>query len=132
MRGKEVNFDELYDVRAFRVVVDELKDCYTVLGIVHNTWCRFRKSLMTIFRGLSPMAISPTHSHVVVEDGRPLEVQNTYAEMHQFAEFGVAAHWRYKKRAASNFAAQEYDEKIAWLRQLLAWKSEVTDAVVEK
>lgn len=131
MRGKDVNFDELYDVRAFRVVVDELKDCYTVLGIVHNTWVPIPKEFDDYISRPKPNGYKSLHTVVVVEDGRPLEVQIRTREMHQFAEFGVAAHWRYKEAGGSNFAAQEYDEKIAWLRQLLAWKSEVTDAVVE-
>jgi GTP pyrophosphokinase len=70
------------------------------------------------------------HTVVQAEDGRALEVQIRTHEMHRFAEYGVAAHWRYKEAGGSNFAAQKYDEKIAWLRQLLAWKTEVADAVV--
>jgi GTP pyrophosphokinase len=68
---------------------------------------------------------------VLADDDRALEVQIRTNEMHHFAEYGVAAHWRYKEAGGSNFSAQKYDEKIAWLRQLLAWKSEVVDAVVE-
>ena len=67
---------------------------------------------------------------MVAEDGRAMEVQIRTHEMHRFAEFGVAAHWRYKERHDSSVATgQQYDEKIAWLRQLLAWKADVTDAV---
>ena len=65
------------------------------------------------------------HTVVIADDGRPLEVQIRTQEMHDFAEYGVAAHWGYKEEGGSNVAAQKYDEKIAWLRQLLAWKSEV-------
>jgi GTP pyrophosphokinase len=72
------------------------------------------------------------HTVVMAEDGRALEVQIRTHEMHHFAEYGVAAHWRYKESGGSNFSAQKYDEKIAWLRQLLAWKNEVTDAVVDQ
>ncbi|MGH8809632.1 MAG: RelA/SpoT family protein, partial [Noviherbaspirillum sp.] len=70
------------------------------------------------------------HTVVIADDGRALEVQIRTHEMHRFAEYGVAAHWRYKESGGSGFAAQKYDEKIAWLRQLLAWKSEIADAVV--
>jgi len=131
MKGKSVNFDELYDVRAFRVVVEDIKDCYTVLGLVHNVWAPIPKEFDDYISRPKSNGYKSLHTVVVVEDGRPLEVQIRTKEMHQFAEYGVAAHWRYKESGGSNFTAQEYDEKIAWLRQLLAWKSEVADAVVE-
>ena len=131
MKGKAVHFDELYDVRAFRVIVDDIKDCYTVLGIVHNAWVPIPKEFDDYISRPKPNGYKSLHTVVVVEDGRPLEVQIRTREMHQFAEYGVAAHWRYKESGGSNFTAQEYDEKIAWLRQLLAWKTDVTDAVVE-
>lgn len=131
MKGKSVDFDELYDVRAFRVIVDDIKDCYTVLGIVHNAWVPIPEEFDDYISRPKPNGYKSLHTVVVVEDGRPLEVQIRTREMHQFAEYGVAAHWRYKESGGSNFSAQEYDEKIAWLRQLLAWKTDVTDAVVE-
>lgn len=130
MRGKDVGFDELYDVRAFRVVVDDIKDCYTVLGIVHNAWVPIPKEFDDYISRPKPNGYKSLHTVVMAEDGRPVEVQIRTREMHQFAEYGVAAHWRYKEAGGSNFSAQEYDEKIAWLRQLLAWKTDVADAVV--
>ncbi|MDY7538405.1 bifunctional (p)ppGpp synthetase/guanosine-3',5'-bis(diphosphate) 3'-pyrophosphohydrolase [Undibacterium sp. RTI2.1] len=130
MKGKDVNFDELYDVRAFRVVVDDVKDCYTVLGLVHNAWTPLPNEFDDYISRPKQNGYQSLHTVVVVEDGRPLEVQIRTRAMHQFAEYGVAAHWRYKESGGSNFSAQEYDEKIAWLRQLLAWKSEVADVVV--
>ncbi|MBC3919808.1 bifunctional (p)ppGpp synthetase/guanosine-3',5'-bis(diphosphate) 3'-pyrophosphohydrolase [Undibacterium sp. CY18W] len=132
MKGKSVDFDELYDVRAFRVIVDDIKDCYTVLGIVHNAWTPIPKEFDDYISRPKPNGYKSLHTVVVVEDGRPLEVQIRTREMHQFAEYGVAAHWRYKESGGSNFSAQEYDEKIAWLRQLLAWKTDVADVVVEQ
>lgn len=132
MKGKDVNFDELYDVRAFRVVVEDLKDCYTVLGIVHNAWAPIPKEFDDYISRPKPNGYKSLHTVVIVEDGRPLEVQIRTREMHQFAEYGVAAHWRYKEAGGSNFSAQEYDGKIAWLRQLLAWKNDVTDVVVSQ
>ncbi|MFZ6847103.1 RelA/SpoT family protein [Undibacterium sp. RuRC25W] len=131
MKGKSVHFDELYDVRAFRVIVDDIKDCYTVLGIVHNAWAPLPKEFDDYISRPKSNGYKSLHTVVVVEDGRPLEVQIRTREMHQFAEYGVAAHWRYKESGGSNFTAQEYDEKIAWLRQLLAWKTDIADAVVE-
>ncbi|MBB3211116.1 GTP pyrophosphokinase [Herbaspirillum sp. Sphag1AN] len=132
MRGKDLEFSELYDVRAFRVIVDDVKQCYTVLGIIHNIWVPIPKEFDDYISRPKPNGYQSLHTVVVAEDGRPLEVQIRTREMHRFAEYGVAAHWRYKESGSSNFAAQKYDEKIAWLRQLLAWKSEVADAVVEQ
>ncbi|MDQ9170173.1 bifunctional (p)ppGpp synthetase/guanosine-3',5'-bis(diphosphate) 3'-pyrophosphohydrolase [Oxalobacteraceae bacterium R-40] len=131
MRGKSLDFSELYDVRAFRVIVDDIKTCYTVLGIVHNIWAPIPKEFDDYISRPKPNGYRSLHTVVVAEDGRALEVQIRTAEMHRFAEYGVAAHWRYKEAGGSQgSSAQKYDEKIAWLRQLLAWKSEVVDTVV--
>ncbi|MFZ6820250.1 RelA/SpoT family protein [Undibacterium sp. Ji22W] len=132
MKGKRVDFDELYDVRAFRVIVDDIKDCYTVLGILNNLWTPIPKEFDDYISRPKPNGYKSLHTVVIVDDGRPLEVQIRTKEMHQFSEFGVAAHWRYKEAGGSNFSAHEYDEKIAWLRQLLAWKNEVSDVVVDQ
>ncbi|WP_211461740.1 RelA/SpoT family protein [Collimonas silvisoli] len=131
MQGKELDFSELYDVRAFRVIVDDVKTCYTVLGIVHNIWVPIPKEFDDYISRPKQNGYQSLHTVVLADDDRALEVQIRTNEMHHFAEYGVAAHWRYKEAGGSNFSAQKYDEKIAWLRQLLAWKSEVVDAVVE-
>ncbi|CAN7288699.1 bifunctional (p)ppGpp synthetase/guanosine-3',5'-bis(diphosphate) 3'-pyrophosphohydrolase [Pseudoduganella sp. LjRoot289] len=130
MRGKELDFTELYDVRAFRVIVADVKTCYTVLGVVHNIWTPIPKEFDDYISRPKPNGYRSLHTVVTADDGRPLEVQIRTQEMHNFAEYGVAAHWRYKEEGGSNFQGQKYDEKIAWLRQLLAWKSDVADAVV--
>jgi GTP pyrophosphokinase len=129
MRGKELDFSELYDVRAFRVIVADVKTCYTVLGLVHHMWTPIPKEFDDYISRPKPNGYQSLHTVVTAEDGRPLEVQIRTQEMHGFAEYGVAAHWRYKEEGGSNFKSQQYDEKIAWLRQLLAWKSDVADAV---
>lgn len=130
MRGKSLDFSELYDVRAFRVIVDDVKTCYAVLGLVHNIWTPIPEEFDDYISRPKSNGYQSLHTVVVAEDGRALEVQVRTQEMHRFAEYGVAAHWRYKESGGSNFSAQKYDEKIAWLRQLLAWKSEVADVVV--
>jgi GTP pyrophosphokinase len=129
MRGKELDFSELYDVRAFRVIVADVKTCYTVLGLVHHMWTPIPKEFDDYISRPKPNGYQSLHTVVTAEDGRPLEVQIRTQEMHGFAEYGVAAHWRYKEEGGSNFKSQQYDEKIAWLRQLLAWKGEVADAM---
>jgi GTP pyrophosphokinase len=129
MRGKDLDFTELYDVRAFRVIVADVKTCYSVLGLVHNIWTPIPKEFDDYISRPKANGYQSLHTVVNADDGRPLEVQIRTQEMHGFAEYGVAAHWRYKEEGGSNFKSQQYDEKIAWLRQLLAWKSDVADAV---
>jgi GTP pyrophosphokinase len=130
MRGKELDFSELYDVRAFRVIVADDKTCYTVLGVVHNIWTPIPTEFDDYISRPKPNGYQSLHTVVTADDGRPLEVQVRTQEMHNFAEYGIAAHWRYKEEGGSNFKGQKYDEKIAWLRQLLAWKTDVAGAVV--
>jgi GTP pyrophosphokinase len=132
MHGKSLDFSELYDVRAFRVIVDDVKMCYTVLGIVHDIWVPIPEEFDDYISRPKSNGYQSLHTVVTAEDGRPLEVQIRTREMHRFAEYGVAAHWRYKEGSAGQSVEQKYDEKIAWLRQLLAWKSEVVDAVVSQ
>jgi GTP pyrophosphokinase len=130
MRGKDLDFSELYDVRAFRVIVADDKTCYAVLGLVHNIWTPIPNEFDDYISRPKPNGYQSLHTVVRADDGRPLEVQIRTQEMHNFAEYGIAAHWRYKEEGGSNFKGQKYDEKIAWLRQLLAWKTDVADAVV--
>ncbi len=130
MRGKAIDFSALNDVRAFRVIVDDVKTCYAVLGIVHDNWAPIPEEFDDYIARPKPNGYQSLHTVVMADDERPLEIQIRTQEMHYFAEYGVAAHWRYKESGGSNFAAQKYDEKIAWLRQLLAWKSDVADSVV--
>lgn len=132
LRGKEIEFSGLYDVRAFRVIVEDVKTCYTVLGIVHNIWPLIPEEFDDYISRPKPNGYQSLHTIVIAEDSRPLEVQIRTNDMHEFAEYGVAAHWRYKEAGNSNFSGQKYDEKIVWLRQLLSWKSEVFDTVVRK
>lgn len=127
MRKKGVEFAEVYDVRALRVIVDEIKDCYTVLGIVHNLWQPIPKEFDDYISHPKGNQYRSLHTAVHCPDGRSLEVQIRTREMHRHAELGVAAHWRYKEGSKRN-AEGNYDEKIAWLRQLLTWKDEVSDS----
>jgi GTP pyrophosphokinase len=132
MRGKELDFADLYDVRAFRVIVPDVKDCYTVLGIVHNLWQPVPKEFDDYISRPKSNGYKSLHTVVIGDDGRAFEVQIRTQEMHRYAEYGIAAHWRYKEAGARAYGGQfgadeKYDEKIAWLRQLLAWKADVAD-----
>ncbi len=127
MRKKGVEFSEVYDVRALRVIVDEVRDCYTCLGIVHNIWSPISKEFDDYISNPKGNNYRSLHTAVRCPDGRSLEVQIRTREMHKHAELGVAAHWRYKEGGRSS-SDGNYEEKIAWLRQLLTWKDEVADS----
>ncbi len=131
MRGKGLDFSELYDVRALRVLVDSVKDCYTALGVVHNLWTPIPKEFDDYISRPKGNDYRSLHTAVVGPDARALEVQIRTHDMHRHAELGVAAHWRYKEAGAGRAAAKPdpFDEKIAWLRQVLAWRDDVAESV---
>ncbi len=128
MRAKKVDFAEVYDVRALRVIVAEMKDCYTALGVVHQIWTPIPKEFDDYISHPKGNNYRSLHTAVYAADGRSLEVQIRTREMHQHAELGVAAHWRYKEAGAGAKAEGAYDDKIAWLRQLLSWRDEIADS----
>jgi len=125
MRKKRLDFSQVFDIRALRVLVPEVKDCYTVLGIVHQMWQPIAKEFDDYITKPKGNNYQSLHTAVLAGDGRALEVQIRTFDMHKHAELGVAAHWRYKEGAKQG---GDYDEKIALLRNLLSWREEVTDA----
>jgi GTP pyrophosphokinase len=126
MRSKAVDFSELYDVRGLRVIVPTVKDCYAVLGAVHNLWQPIAREFDDYISRPKGNLYQSLHTAVVGPAGRTLEVQIRTEEMHRQAEFGVAAHWRYKEAGKSVKAGDQFEQKIAWLRELLAWRDEVS------
>jgi len=128
MRAKNLDFNEVYDVRALRVIVPTVRDCYTALGLVHALWQPIHGEFDDYISHPKGNYYRSLHTAVLADDGRALEVQIRTPEMHHHAELGVAAHWRYKEAGAPVRAESDYDEKIAWLRQLLSWRDEITDS----
>src|SRR2546423_813976 len=129
MRAKSLDFSQIHDVSGLRVLVDEAKDCYTVLGVVHNLWAPIPREFDDYISRPKANLYRSLHTAVIGPQGKALEVQIRTREMHRDAELGVAAHWRYKegaKRATGK--GDPFDEKIAWLRQMLAWRDEIVDA----
>jgi GTP pyrophosphokinase len=124
MKKKAVEFSEVYDVRALRVIVDDVRDCYTVLGIVHDLWTPIPKEFDDYISNPKGNNYRSLHTAVQCPDGRSLEVQIRTWEMHKHSELGVAAHWRYKE-GSKHSPDDDYNDKIASLRQLLSWKDEV-------
>ena len=125
MKRKGVNFDQIYDVQAVRVIVDEIADCYAALGIVHTLWRPIPGEFDDYIATPKDNLYRSLHTAVIGPDGKTIEIQIRTPEMHQDAELGVAAHWRYKEGARSNAS---FDRKVAWLRQLMEWKDDVADA----
>jgi len=125
MHRKGVSFAQIYDVRAIRIVVDRVQDCYAALGTVHSLWRPIPGEFDDYIATPKDNMYQSLHTAVVTEEGRTLEVQLRTHEMHQHAEYGIAAHWRYKEHTKRD---PTFDAKIAWLRSLMEWRQEVTDA----
>jgi guanosine-3',5'-bis(diphosphate) 3'-pyrophosphohydrolase len=124
MSQKGKDFNEIYDLIALRIIVDSVKDCYAALGTVHSMW----KPLPGRFKDYVAMPkfnmYQSLHTTVIGPAGRPLELQIRTEEMHRTAEYGIAAHWRYKEGGRGD---ETFDERLAWLRQMLEWQTELKD-----
>ncbi|MBX5441246.1 MAG: bifunctional (p)ppGpp synthetase/guanosine-3',5'-bis(diphosphate) 3'-pyrophosphohydrolase [Solirubrobacteraceae bacterium] len=124
-KGRE--FNEIYDLTAMRVIVESVKDCYGAVGVIHSLW----KPLPGRFKDFIAMPkfnmYQSLHTTVIGPEGRPLEIQIRTREMHDMAEFGVAAHWIYKEGRDGGPAAAKGEEKLKWLRSMLDWQQELSD-----
>jgi len=126
-KGRE--FNEIYDLTAMRVIVDSVKDCYGTVGVIHSLW----KPLPGRFKDFIAMPkfnmYQSLHTTVIGPEGRPLEIQLRTHEMHEMAEFGIAAHWRYKQRPGSPATGEPPvgDAKLKWLRSMLDWQKDLSD-----
>jgi GTP pyrophosphokinase len=127
MQSKNLPFEKLYDVRAVRVLVDSVADCYKVLSLVHDRWAPVAGEFDDYIAQPKANNYQSLHTAVVGPGGKTLEVQIRTHAMHVASEHGVAAHWRYKEagKGARTQADKRHEEKIAWLRQVLEWKSEL-------
>ena len=125
MQRKAAAFGEIYDVYAIRLLVDEVRDCYAALGVVHSLWRPIPGQFDDYIAVPKPNGYQSLHTAVIALDGKPLEIQIRTHAMHAVSEVGIAAHWRYKEGSR---AERDYDAKLAWLRQLMDWQREVSDA----
>jgi len=125
MQHKARHYEQIYDVRAVRVLVGSIRDCYAALGVVHTLWQHIPGEFDDYIATPKENHYRSIHTAVIGPQGKTVEVQIRTHEMHQQSELGVAAHWRYKEGARTDSG---YDAKIAWLRSLLEWKDEVASA----
>jgi GTP diphosphokinase / guanosine-3',5'-bis(diphosphate) 3'-diphosphatase len=125
MQRKGAEFGEIYDVHAVRVLVEDVRDCYAALGVVHSIWRPIPGQFDDYIAMPKNNMYQSLHTAVIALDGKPLEVQIRTHAMHRISEVGIAAHWRYKEGSKSD---RDYDAKLAWVRQLMDWQRDVVDA----
>ena len=125
MQNKTI--DELYDLFAVRVIVDTVSDCYAVLGMVHELFKPMPGRFKDYIAMPKPNMYQSLHSTLIGPNGTPFEIQIRTWEMHQIAENGIAAHWKYKESGGSKKGVMAEEEKMSWLRQILEWQKDMSD-----
>ena len=124
MYHKNRSFEQIYDLIAVRIIVENIKDCYGALGIVHTLWKPVPGRFKDYIAMPKPNMYQSLHTTVIGPEGEPFEIQIRTLEMHRTAEYGIAAHWKYKEGIDEN---AKYEEKLNWLRQMLEWQQDTND-----
>jgi GTP pyrophosphokinase len=125
MLRKGVTFEQVFDIRGVRVIVSDIPTCYSTLGVIHTHWRPIPGEFDDYIAVPKDNFYQSLHAEVIFDDGKPLEVQIRTPEMHHKSEYGIAAHWRYKEGIQK---ADDYERRIMWLRTLMEWRQDVTDA----
>lgn len=126
MQNKGLSFQQLFDIRAVRIIADTLQDCYSVLGEVHATWNHIPREFDDYIATPKPNGYQSIHTIILGPEGKTIEVQIRTQQMHDDAELGVAAHWKYKEGKSGS--SDSFEDKINWLRKILAWQDDVSES----
>ncbi|MBE7077605.1 MAG: bifunctional (p)ppGpp synthetase/guanosine-3',5'-bis(diphosphate) 3'-pyrophosphohydrolase [Clostridiales bacterium] len=127
MKNKGKSLDQIYDLTAVRVIVSDIKECYTVLGRIHEKWKPIPGRIKDYIATPKPNKYQSLHTTVMTRFGQPFEIQIRTEEMHRIAEFGIAAHWKYKEGKTEE-AATNFENRLTWLREVMEWQGDLKDS----
>ncbi|MBE5745234.1 MAG: bifunctional (p)ppGpp synthetase/guanosine-3',5'-bis(diphosphate) 3'-pyrophosphohydrolase [Clostridiales bacterium] len=127
MKNKGKTIDQIYDLSAVRVIVKDVKECYTILGEIHEKWKPIPGRIKDYIATPKPNKYQSLHTTVMTEYGQPFEIQIRTEEMHKIAEFGIAAHWKYKE-GKTDEANSSFENKLTWLREVMEWEGDLKDS----
>lgn len=127
MVNQDKTIDQIYDLFAVRIIVDSVKDCYAALGVIHEIYKPIPGRFKDYIAMPKPNMYQSLHTTLIGSSGQPFEIQIRTYEMHKAAEFGIAAHWKYKTASDGKIADDAEEEKLSWLRQILEWQQDMSD-----
>ncbi|MBQ8638258.1 MAG: bifunctional (p)ppGpp synthetase/guanosine-3',5'-bis(diphosphate) 3'-pyrophosphohydrolase [Lachnospiraceae bacterium] len=127
MVNQDKTLDQIYDIFAVRIIVDSVRDCYAALGVIHEMYHPITVRFKDYIAMPKPNMYQSLHTTLIAKNGQPFEIQIRTYEMHRTAEYGIAAHWKYKERGSGDTTVHDEEAKLSWLRQILEWQKDVDD-----